>query len=61
MVQSREYLENDMKIKPPIVVLTLFFCAVSVADESFMSAYENLVDDAGNITLPDNFRTDWMK
>lgn len=48
-----------MQIKQLIVVLTLLFCAASAADESFTSAYENLVDDAGDITLPDNFRNDW--
>jgi hypothetical protein len=48
-----------MRIRPLIVISTLLFCAASAADESFISAYENLVDDAGNITLPENFRTDW--
>ena len=57
--KSRRHTENDMNIKLPIVILTLLYGAVSVADESFTSAYENLVDDAGNIALPDNFRTDW--
>lgn len=49
-----------MKLKLLIVVFTLFFSATSVADESFTSAYEDLVDDAGNITLPQDFRSDWV-
>lgn len=38
---------------------SLFVCAGSLADESFTSAYANLVDDAGNISLPAGFRSDW--
>lgn len=48
-----------MKFKLLIVVSTLFSSAASFAEESFISAYEKLVDDAGNITLPENFRKDW--
>ena len=42
-----------------ICALTFFICGISVADESFTSAYGKLVDDAGNITLPRDFRVDW--
>ena len=49
-----------MYAKTIIAVTTLLFCNVSVADESFTSAYEDLVDDTGNITLPEKFRTDWV-
>lgn len=48
-----------MKFKLLIVVSTLFSSAASFAEESFISAYEKLVDDAGNITLPENFRKAW--
>jgi len=42
-----------------IGALTFFVCTISVADESFTSTYGSLVDDAGNITLPKDFRRDW--
>ena len=50
-----------MQIKLPIVALILLSCAASasVADESFTSTYGNLVDDAGKISLPAEFRNKW--
>ena len=45
--------------KSLIGTLRVFYCAISIADESFTSTYGSLVDDAGNITLPRDFRTDW--
>jgi len=43
-----------------LIALSAFACcAISIADESFMSTYESLVDDAGNISLPKGFRTEW--
>ena len=36
-----------------------FSFAIATADEPLSSTYGSLVDDAGNITLPANFRTDW--
>ena len=41
-------------------MIALSFCAISNADESFTSTYGSLVDDAGNISLPNNFRSDWV-
>ena len=46
-------------LKTLIAVVLLLLCAESVAGESFTKTYENLVDDAGNITLPTNFHSDW--
>lgn len=43
-----------------IAVMAFSCCAVSNADESFTSTYGSLVDDAGNISLPENFRSDWV-
>jgi len=42
-----------------IGALAIFVCAMSFADESFTSTYGSLVDEAGNITLPKEFRSDW--
>lgn len=42
-----------------ISVLAIFVCAESVADDSIASAYGSLVDETGNISMPDNFRSDW--
>lgn len=48
-----------MYMKIFIAVMAFSCCAVSIADESFTSTYGSLVDDAGNITLPKDFRSDW--
>ena len=48
-----------MYIRIFIVAATFALCTVSIADESFISTYGTLVDDAGNVTLPKNFRSDW--
>ncbi len=53
-------MENEMYMKILIAVTVFSCCAVSVADESFASTYGTLVDDAGNISLPKNFRSDWV-
>jgi len=42
-----------------IAVMAFSCCAVSIADESFTVTYGSLVDDSGNITLPQDFRSDW--
>ena len=49
----------QMYLKMLIAAMLFSFCTVSVAGESFTSTYGSLVDDAGNITLPSNFRSDW--
>jgi len=49
-----------MYMKILIAVMAFSCCAVSIADESFTSTYGSLVDDAGNISLPDDFRSDWL-
>jgi len=48
-----------MHIKILVVVVALSLCIASIAEESLTSAYGTLVDDAGNITLPKDFRRDW--
>lgn len=51
---------DEQQMKMLIAVVALFCCAVSSADESFTSTYGNLVDDAGNITLPKAIRSEWV-
>ena len=44
------------------VISLAIFCLGSsplIADTSFTSTYKSLVDDAGNITMPENFRENW--
>ncbi len=48
-----------MYLKLLIAMMAFSCCAVSIADDSYTSTYGSLVDDAGNITLPKNFRSDW--
>ena len=48
-----------MHMKIIIAVVTYSLCATAIADESYTSTYGSLVDDAGNITLPKDFRSDW--
>jgi hypothetical protein len=48
-----------MYLKVLVALATSILCAVSVADESFSSAYESLVDGEGNISIPENFRSEW--
>jgi len=48
-----------MYLKTLIAVMALSCGALSIADESFISTYGTLVDDAGNISLPKNFRNEW--
>jgi hypothetical protein len=48
-----------MKVKSIVAVLAFFCCAVSAAEDSYTSTYESLVDESGNITLPEDFRSDW--
>lgn len=43
-----------------IVAMTLVYCSASIADDAFASTYGSLVDDAGNISLPRGFRSDWI-
>jgi hypothetical protein len=48
-----------MYMKSFVGVMMCFSFAIATADEPLSSTYGSLVDDAGNITLPANFRTDW--
>lgn len=48
-----------MYIRVLVTLAISLFCHGSVAQESFSSTYGTLVDDAGHITLPSNFRSDW--
>lgn len=44
------------------VISLAIFCLGStplIADTSFTSTYKSLVDDAGNISMPKNFRENW--
>ena len=49
-----------MYLKILTAVMAFLCCAESIADESFTSTYGSLVDDAGNISLPKNFRSEWV-
>lgn len=40
-------------------LVTAALCAVASADETLESTYGSLVDESGNISLPDNMRRDW--
>ncbi len=51
--------ENEMYMKMLMAAMAFSCCAVSIADDSYTSTYGSLVDDAGNITLPKDFRSDW--
>ncbi len=46
-------------VKTLMAIMLLLLSAVAVAGESYKTTYESLVDDTGNITLPENFRNDW--
>jgi hypothetical protein len=48
-----------MYLKTLLTVVLLFPCTVSLAGESFTTTYGSLVDDAGNIALPADFRSTW--
>jgi len=48
-----------MLIKASVAVAALSLLSESTADESFTSTYGSLVDEAGNISLPSNFRSEW--
>ena len=48
-----------MKLKLLVVSLVFAISAVSIADDSYNSTYETLVDKDGNISLPGNFRSEW--
>ncbi len=51
---------KKMYMKILIAVMAFSYCTVSIADESFTSTYGSLVDGAGNISLPKNFRSNWV-
>jgi len=46
-------------VKTIFVVVALLVCAVAIADDALQSTYETIVDESGNISLPDGFRRDW--
>ncbi len=48
-----------MYMKILIGVMAFSCYAISVAHESLTSTYGGLVDDAGNISLPNDFQSDW--
>ncbi len=48
-----------MYTKIVVAAMAFFCCAVSVADDSYSSTYETLVDKDGNISIPENFRSEW--
>lgn len=48
-----------MFLKTPIAFVALLFYTAAGADDTLLSTYENLVDESGNISVPDNFRRDW--
>ena len=42
-----------------IAVIVISGCTTLQAGESFSSTYGSLVDDTGNISMPESFRDDW--
>ena len=48
-----------MKLLSLVVLTVLALSTVSVADDSYSSTYETLVDKDGNISMPENFRSEW--
>jgi len=48
-----------MHMRILIALMTLSFCAAANADETLLSTYGSLVDESGNISLPEDFRSDW--
>jgi len=39
--------------------VALLVGAIAIADDTLNSTYETIVDESGNISLPDDFRRDW--
>lgn len=56
-------MESEMYIKTLIALAVLSFCVMSLADDApivtYDSTYGTLVDEAGNINLPKDFRNRW--
>ena len=46
-------------MKTTIAVGAFLACAVAVADDTLQSTYETIVDESGNIFMPEDFRRDW--
>ena len=52
--------EGKKMYKKALFIALLFSCCgVAAAAESFTATYGSLVDDAGNISLPKDYRSDW--
>lgn len=56
---SRNRSFRAIETKALVALVALSVATASVADESFTSTYANLVDNAGNISLPSDFRAQW--
>ncbi|MGI9233007.1 MAG: cytochrome P460 family protein [Woeseiaceae bacterium] len=48
-----------MTTKTTIAIVALLVGAIAIADDTLQSTYETIVDESGNISLPDDFRRDW--
>ncbi len=49
-----------MQIKTLVSILMFALSTTSLAQGLFTSAYDELVDGVGNISLPENFQRDWI-
>jgi hypothetical protein len=47
-------------MKAPFALLLFALCTVVLADDTPTSTYDVFVDKAGNIRLPENFRSEWV-
>lgn len=48
-----------MNVKFVLIIVVLSVWLTAHADDALKSTYENLVDAEGNISLPEDFRTEW--
>ena len=48
-----------MQEKLLAILVTVLIGSESVADNSYTDTYGSVVDESGNISLPENFRTEW--
>ncbi len=58
-VSGRQVTTYANVMRTLVATIVSCCCGLAVADESFTTTYDTLVDDSGNITLPKSFRTDW--
>ena len=49
-----------MKMRAPLLLLTVTLSTIALADSSPANTYSDLVDKGGNMRLPENFRSEWV-